>query len=452
MMPMHSAINFVVLYFGFLIVLLGSIATQAATIEISAATALGSDEEFEDKANKLQPGDQLVLHGGTYSQTGRRAITVKGSREKPIIIRAFGDGTPLLTRPAGDYTHNNVEIIDSAYLVIKGLHFQGGSSGVRFIGGHHITFEDNTISATGNNALSMNSANSDAFIIRRNHIHHTGLDRSNPTEGEGMYVGCNDHQCEVSNSLIEGNYIHDLRGSSRGGNDGIEVKVGSYNNMIRHNVIHNTDIGTRYPCIFVYGGGRAINIVESNILWNCGEAIQVVSDAVIRNNIIFNSDTGITAAPHSQVPLIKNVTIVNNTIAGHGQCLYLRWKNSTDMVLANNAIYCPGTSAINAADLIGVTINANFVEGDLLGVKLDGSRFLSGGSAASAFVNMSAKNYWPTVNSVLRGKTNAGFVPVLDFNGTRRSAPSDVGAYQTQGLTVNPGWQVVEGFKKYTTK
>jgi hypothetical protein len=62
-----------------------------------------------------------------------------------------------------------------------------------------------------------------------------------------------------------------LRSTSSGGNDGIEVKVGSYGNVIRDNVIHDTTIGTRYPCIFVYGGGPGLNIVEGNAVWSCGE-------------------------------------------------------------------------------------------------------------------------------------------------------------------------------------
>ena len=52
-----------------------------------------------------------------------------------------------------------------------------------------------------------------------------------------MYLGCNDNTCRITNSLIEGNYIHHLRSTSSGGNDGIEVKVGSYGNVIRDNVI-----------------------------------------------------------------------------------------------------------------------------------------------------------------------------------------------------------------------
>jgi hypothetical protein len=37
---------------------------------------------------------------------------------------------------------------------------------VNFIGGHHITFEGNAVYETGNNAVRMNSGNTDSFVIR----------------------------------------------------------------------------------------------------------------------------------------------------------------------------------------------------------------------------------------------------------------------------------------------
>jgi len=181
------------------------------------------DEEFERCANGLKPGDELVLQGGVYSQTGRRALTVQGTAEQPITIRAADGQEPVLTRPAAS-RHNNIEFVDCRYLVVRGLHFQGGSSGVRFIRGEHITFEDCEICQTTNNALTMNSGNCHAFTIRRNHIHHTGLRENGTTEGEGMYIGSHDGKCITTDSLIEGNHIHHLRGVGSGGNDGIEVK------------------------------------------------------------------------------------------------------------------------------------------------------------------------------------------------------------------------------------
>jgi hypothetical protein len=81
-------------------------------------------------------------------------------------------------------------------------------------------------------------------------------------------------------------------------------------------VIHDTTSGTQYPCIFVYGGGAGLNVVESNAMWNCGEAIQVVSDAVVRNNLILNSTNGITAAQHAQVAQMRNVTPSGSILIG----------------------------------------------------------------------------------------------------------------------------------------
>ncbi|MHC4437896.1 MAG: hypothetical protein ACYS3S_11090, partial [Planctomycetota bacterium] len=54
-----------------------------ATYKIHPANT-GSQEEFENIANSLRPGDELILSDGIYSQTARRAVTVKGTADKPI--------------------------------------------------------------------------------------------------------------------------------------------------------------------------------------------------------------------------------------------------------------------------------------------------------------------------------------------------------------------------------
>jgi Right handed beta helix region len=419
----------------------------ARTLEIQPAVS-GSDEEFERVANTLQPGDTLVLRGGTYSQTARRAVTVNGTAAAPIVIRSAPGESALLTRPLDNMdTQNNIELVNCNYLVLHGLRFEGGSIGVRFIGGNHITVENCEIFGTGNNAMAMNSASSTGVVVRHNEIHHTGLSTSGTTEGEGLYVGCNNATCSVTNSVFENNYIHHLRATSGGGNDGIEIKVGSYGNIVRNNVIHDNNIGTRFPGIFVYGGGTPANIVEGNAIWDSGEAIQVVSDAVIRNNLILNSDVGITAAPHVQVAQMRNVTIVNNTIYGHATGIRVRWTNAANMVLANNAIYSPSGTAVDASGLTTSTVEANYVQGLMSGASVGGAAFVSGGSADSAFVNPLGFEFWPTSTSVLRGRGAPSMAPPLDFNGTIRTAPFDVGAYEREGLASNPGWRVGSGFK-----
>ncbi len=400
---------------------------KAAVFEIEPGV-YGQDEEFERVANALKAGDELVLRDGVYSQTGRRAVTVKGTAEAPIVIRAAAGARAVLTRPAEDMDrHNNIEFVDCSYMEVRGIVFAGGSCGVRFIRGDHVTIEDCELRGTGNNALTMNSGSCDAFIIRRNHIHHTGLSTRRPTEGEGMYIGSHDGRYITTNTLIEGNWIHHTRSTSGGGNDGIEIKFGSWGNIVRDNVIHDTTIGTQYPGIFVYGGGKGVNVVEGNLIMRAGEGIQVVSDAVIRNNIIVDCTvTGITAAPHAAVPHVRNVRIVNNTILNHPRGVRIRWSGAKAMVFANNAIYCDSRTAIDAAGLDTAAVSSNIVSGRLIGAGLDGRRFLAGGTLEKAF--WSAVDLRPRAGSSLAGRADTAYAPEYDFEGNRRGEPFDIGA------------------------
>jgi hypothetical protein len=146
---------------------------------------------------------------------------------------------------------------------------------------------------------------------------------------------------------------------------------------------------------------------------------------------------------------MRNLTIVNNTIYDNGDCLYTRWSSVTSAVLANNAIYCPGTTAVDASGFsnIQVVIRNNYTEGNLAGASIDNQKFFAGGTAATAFIDPETANLWPQATSVLLGKGALAYSPAIDFNNTSRIDPIDVGAYETNGLLTNPGWQIQQGFK-----
>jgi hypothetical protein len=63
-------------------------------------------------------------------------------------------------------------------------------------------------------------------------------------------------------------------------------------------------------------------------------------------------------------------------------------------------------------------------------------------------VNPLDLDFWPTPASILRNKANEAYIPSNDFNETPRTSPYDVGAYETEGLSTNPGWKIVPGFKQ----
>src|SRR5262245_57886614 len=88
----------VLLITGIVTMLREALPGAAATFEIFPSNADETcDEEFENVANKLEPGDDLVLHGGTYTQACRRLITRRnGTSANPIVIRAASGETPVL--------------------------------------------------------------------------------------------------------------------------------------------------------------------------------------------------------------------------------------------------------------------------------------------------------------------------------------------------------------------
>ena len=431
--------------------------TSPRTITISPPASPSCSEEFETIANTLKAGDTLILKGGLYTQSCRRLLSgLQGTAAQPITIRAADGEHAILAHPesggAGNYDQNNLEVENSRYLVLSGIDFQGGDEGIVFLGSAnaYITLEHNRVHDTGSAALALNRGDTHDFVIRFNEIDHTGRATSYAPTGEGLYVGCNNAACVAQGHVIDTNHIHDLRATSDGGNDGIEVKAGSGGNQITNNVIHDTVDGTRFPCIFVYGGGAAPNVVAGNVLWHCGQAIQVAADADVYNNLILNSDEGIYARSHAQVPQVRNVRIFHNTVYGHSDdCLQIRWNGAVGTLwLANNAFYCEGGVAVNGDALGSASVAANVVTGSVSGVSVDGARFIAGGSAATAFSSPAALDFWPRPGSPLLGRAVAAYSLSVDFNGRLRQAPYDAGAYEAEGLSANPGWAVMAGFKQ----
>jgi hypothetical protein len=406
---------------------------MAATIHIHPG---GS---FEAAAESLNPGDTLVVHAGTYAQSARVAITVKGTPTAPVVITgAPGEARPLISRVQTASVQNTIDIVGATHLTLRGLEITGqvGGDGINMSGSpSHILLEDLDIHDV---AVGINFRSTMHHITaRRNHIHHTGIGGST---GEGMYVGCHEGDCAVSDSLIEGNWIHHTRAAEQG--DGIEIKKGSHSNIVRDNVVHDT----KYPCIILYGTqGNPPNLVEGNVMWGCDDAgIQVAADAVIRNNIIFaTTGGGLTSQDHAGVTP-RNLQIIHNTIVSGSPCLRLSsWNNKPGMVLANNAIYCTsGSFAVSG--LTGVTVTGNVVVP--ASNPLPASGYTLGRSAALDLVNPGGLNAYPTADSRVIDAGAAAFVTPADFNWTERTGPADAGAYTWTGPS-NPGWAVTSGFK-----
>jgi hypothetical protein len=257
--------------------------------------------------------------------------------------------------------------------------------------------------------------------------------------GECFYLGCNDSMCRVHDSLVERNFCHDTGGTQ---GDGIELKKGSYANVIRDNVV----IRTNYPGILVYGAdGLGLNVVEGNFVHTVADnGIQVAAEAIVRNNVVMAAGgSALASQPHQGVDP-HELTIVHNTLYNPGgTCLRASaWDVAAGMVLANNALYCEGGTALLFPDGAGAAVvAANVVAGAAPAAGTSSAR-----SAAQDLVDAAAWNLYPTDDSPLRDSGDASHSAPSDFNGTPRGATPDPGAYEWAGTT-NPGWIPVEDFK-----
>ena len=267
-----------------------------------------------------------------------------------------------------------------------------------------------------------------------------------------MYLGCNNNGCQMFDSLIEGNYVHHTNGVNVTQGDGIEIKEGSYNNIVRDNVIHDTG----YPCILTYGtvGNGGPNILERNVMWNCGDhAIQVAADAIIRNNIILGAAAdGIRNQPH-QNAAPDNLEIVHNTVIAPQNSAIRSSGIVGSVLIANNALFAQSGNAIRVdGDLNGVVVAGNAGVGGLQGVS---SGFDSNGNigtdlVAASYSGVVPNDVFPASGSLLIAGGEGQHVVADDFNGTARGGVADIGAYLFD-VSGNPGWTLQAGFKELSS-
>ncbi len=384
----------------------------------------------------LQPGDQVVVYAGTYTTPGLVNVTWTGTAQAPISVRAAA-GEHVVIQGA---MNQNVLDLAGSYFTLAGFEITGGSHGVRLGATDHATLEDLVLHGLGDVGISCNRPGQECshLTIRHNEIYATGMAGT----GEGMYLGGNDATNIFRDSVVERNYVHDLGGDQ---GDGIEIKAGASGVVVRDNVI----IRAKYPAITMYGyaGTGAPNVVERNFVWiTMDNGIQIVGQVVVRNNIILGAGANGIQSKASQGQTPHDLVIIHNTIVGGGPCLKANdWATANNQIVANNALYCGGGTAI---DLNGGAPSAMLFNNIGLGTSNAASGFRQGGTLAADLGT--ATKVYPPGGSMLINAGDPAHGTTDDFNGTPRGdGMPDVGAYEHTGDT-NPGWDPGEGFKSET--
>lgn len=435
----------------------------------------------------LAPGDTVIMHGGVYLTPDNVMLDIAhvGTAQNPITIAAAPGEIPIITRNTfgayDDYfqnlEHNVINMRGAQHVVLDGLEITGGNWGIR-IGSktdgldkvpqrpmgnivratHHVTIRNCHIHHTHNTAVSANFPGDvyDSLVFCNNDIHHAAR------WGEAFYFGNYSASGEtwaiVKNSVVQGNYLHDNVWVNSWYQDpdcpsyhgtAIQLKDGSYNNLIRNNVMHYI----RYPAVLISGaessfGDRSApdwgpNVVEGNVVWQIskaasditGQGMQIAADAIVRSNIVYAPQPFYNS---NHQCLAGNLSITDNTFvcstAALRDTLRITDAPAAAIVIANNALYRgPGrTDVISGAGSTSgwITRTGNVAIPDLF-------------AALGDPVNL---DFFPVPDSPLIGTADPAHQAAVDFNGATRAADRTAGAY-VFAASGNPGWRIQPGFK-----
>jgi len=390
----------------------------------SAQTPTQNGAALAAAINALTPGQRLEIGTGTYSINMWFNVVLQGSAAAPIWIVAAAGATPVLTRPDAAQNVMNVGSgSPTAYVCFRGLEITGGDDLIKLYQCSNVWIDQCHIHDGSGVGIAANSANTSYLYITRNHIHHPGLPGDT---GECLYLGANNSAVRMTNSIVALNHCHDTYGTTQG--DGIEVKQGSYGNLIAENHVHDTN----YPGILVYGtDALGINIIERNVVYASNDnTMQVQGEAVVRNNLIMDGATAFASTDHQG--LTTNLQVVHNTIVNVARAANLSsWNGRAGMVWANNACYSQTAESIRFPNgSSGVTLAGNVVLGPVVGA----SSGWTNGTGLADFTNVTwnaaNRDGTPSAASPLNAAANAAYFVSSDINGAARTAPADTGAFE----------------------
>ncbi|MCA8913478.1 MAG: right-handed parallel beta-helix repeat-containing protein [Planctomycetes bacterium] len=374
----------------------------------------------------LKPGTELVIEPGEYSIDSWFKLDLEGTEKAPIVITAAQkpakknakEAPPefeqvIITRPDIKQNLMNVGVdAPSRYLCLRGLEFTGGAHGIRLNDCENVWIDRCHIHGTSEVAISANTKDTAFLYITRNDIHDTG------GTGEGMYLGANHGKAKMHDSVIALNHVHDIGGDKVSQGDGIEVKQGSYGNLIAENIVHDT----AYPCIIAYGtDGEAPNIIERNVCWNSGDNVmQVQGEAIVRNNLLINGK-GAGFSSHDHQGKSVNLKVVHNTIISSKRgAKFSSWNGREGMVFANNAVYSEGTALDFSGGSEGAVVAGNVILGGVSGVGRGYAQGRGLSDFAGASWDATERDAAPGAKSALINAADKEYATEEDIHGEAR--------------------------------
>lgn len=318
-------------------------AGTADDVDASDAYAGTLEKPFATLAKALsmaQPGDTVLIRGGTYNQTLKPPVS--GTPEAPITIRNYARESATITGPTLD---PGIDISGRSYLVIQGLNVTKVDRWLWALSTHHVTLEGNHFSAALNEA---GSSKTGLFFQQATYNRIVG-NLIEDTTSDNLSLVMSDRNLVENNTFRKA--AHTLWC----------IKGGNFN-VVRGNFFHNQrqKIGEIYDPFqvgfdhqFTGADCTRYNVVEGNVFAytaSSGNAspyagIQYAAqNGIIRNNVFYD-----TIGPGLDLTLYEDEATIN-----------------TDNRVYNNVFTHSSFAGVSLAGEGGFTFSGNVFKNNIL--------------------------------------------------------------------------------------
>ncbi len=363
----------------------------------------------------LEPGDALLVHGGTYTERVDIGSAAKDGRpDAPIQVLAAPGEKPVLR--GGDARGSFMLRLARSHWVVDGLTVRTAGShahGIRFEGARHVVVRNSEVSGgTGPAAVAFFGGASDiGFLRNKVHDYQWGardshgllvlpgsariLIQGNESWGhDGDSFQCQgpDTTPEVGSTLplditVEDNRFHEDRENA------VDLKT-----CERVTIRGNKFFGYRPAATAPQGAAMVVHysarriLIEGNRVWDSGRGLslggnlvwkeQPVTDVIVRRNLVFDSTTANKGSGDGlRVGTSRRVRLYHNTLAFlPGAGLKLGDGDSgpaESLEVLNNIIYAsPVALDVRRAGVKGLVSERNltFNPGGEVAWRVDGQR------------------------------------------------------------------------------
>ena len=306
--------------------------------DASAGTAAAPWRTLQHAADRVAPGDTVVIQPGTYA--GGITHDTPGAAGRPITYRAAVAGQAVIDGSGGE--RDALFISESPWVIVDGLRVQNADrAAIRVSLSNHVTIRNSV--AADNGTWGIFTDYSDDLVLENNECYGSQAEH-------GIYV---------SNSgdrpVIRNNRVHD------NGASGIQI---------------NADPAMLWPELGTAGDGITDDaLVENNVVWNNGRlggaAINLASvrHSLFRNNLLYDNLAGGLAGwddGNGDAWGTRDNTFVHNTVvfeSGEGRTALNLQNGSTGNTVRNNILAGGRSVAIrfDASSLVGLVSDYNLL-------------------------------------------------------------------------------------------